>query len=123
MQMGPSFDKKSEIIKTLSQAQLNNLLKLFPGFTQFQVLFSSSFHSSFETDKFHELCDGKGASVTLITTTDGKTCGGYTSISWGLASGGVCFKKDSNAFLFSLDSPNKYKSAGKGEGEVCHFSI
>ena len=80
--MAPSFDKKSEIVKTLSQTQLNNLLKLFPGFTQFQVLFSSSFHSSFEADKFHELCDGKGASVTLITTTDGKTCGGYTSISW-----------------------------------------
>ena len=80
--MGLSFDKKSEIIKTLSQTQLKNLLTLFPGFTQFQVLFSSSFHSSFEVKKFHELCDGKGASVTLITTTDGKTCGGFTSVSW-----------------------------------------
>ena len=80
--MRPSFDKKSEIIKNLSQTQLKNLLELFPAFTQFQVLFSSSFHSSFEADKFHELCGGKGALVTLITTTDGKTCGGYTSISW-----------------------------------------
>ena len=82
MVANPSFDKKSEIIKTLSQTQLDNILILFPGFTKFEVLFSSSYNSSFETKKFHELCDDKGATVTLITTTEGKTCGGYTSISW-----------------------------------------
>ena len=54
--------------------------------------------------------------MTLITTTDGKTCGGYTSISW--ESVGGEYKKDSTAFLFSIDSPNKYKSAGKGSGEI-----
>ena len=99
---------------------MNNLLTLFPGFTKFEVLFSSSFHSSFDPKLFHNLCDGKGASVTLITTTDGKTCGGYTSVSW-KSSGGE-YKKDSTAFLFSLDSPNKYKSARKGHGEVYHHS-
>ena len=82
MVANPSFDKKSEIIKTLSQSQLDNLLILFPGFTKFEILFSSSYHSSFDPKKFHELCDDKGATVTLITTTEGKTCGGYTSISW-----------------------------------------
>ena len=82
MQMAPSFDNNSQLIKTLSQTQFNNLLKLFPAFTQFKLLFSSSFHKTFDQKKFHELCDGKGASVTLITTADGKTCGGYTSISW-----------------------------------------
>ena len=68
---------------------------------------------SFEASKFHELCDGKGKTVTLITTSTGNICGGFTSVSW--ASGGdtilglilnglVNYKYDKEAFLFSLDS-------------------
>ena len=58
--------------------------------------------------------------MTLITTTEGKTCGGYTSISWQSSSG--VYEKDSNAFLFSLDSSNKYTCSGKGKGDVYHSS-
>ena len=63
---------------------------------------------SFEASKFHELCDGKGKTVTLITTSTGNVCGGFTSVSWGSLGGfGGLFgdaKSDKEAFLFSLDS-------------------
>ena len=56
---------------------------------------------SFEASKFHELCDGKGKTVTLITTSTGNICGGFTSVSWESKEG---YKSDKEAFLFSLDS-------------------
>ena len=56
---------------------------------------------SFEGNKFHELCDGKDKTVTLITTSTGNICGGFTSVSWASIKGG---KMDKEAFLFSLDS-------------------
>ena len=48
---------------------------------------------------FHEKCDGKGPTITLIKTNDGFRFGGYASISWNNKS---CFQKDKNAFIFSL---------------------
>ena len=56
---------------------------------------------SFEISKFHELCDGKGKTVTLITTSTGNICGGFTSVSWASVDSGA---SDKEAFLFSLDS-------------------
>ena len=56
---------------------------------------------SFETRKLHELCDDKGKTVTLITTSTGNICGGFTSVSWASGNSGA---SDKEAFLFSLDS-------------------
>ena len=56
---------------------------------------------SFEASKFHQLCDGKGKTVTLITTSTGNVCGGFTSVSWASDN---CGESDKEAFLFSLDS-------------------
>ena len=54
---------------------------------------------------FHEKCDGKGPTITLIKTNDGFRFGGYASISWNNES---CFQKDKNAFIFSLNKKQKY---------------
>jgi formate/nitrite transporter FocA (FNT family) len=56
---------------------------------------------SFEASKFHQLCDRKGKTVTLITTSTGNICGGFTSVSW---ASGYNYATDKEAFLFSLDS-------------------
>jgi hypothetical protein len=48
---------------------------------------------------FHQLCDGKGPTVTVLYNTDNSVYGGFLSQEW-KASGGCI--KDAHAFLFTL---------------------
>ena len=50
-------------------------------------------------DTFHQLCDNKGATLTLIKGAEGFIIGGYTPLNWDSISG---WKKDNDSFLFSL---------------------
>ena len=52
---------------------------------------------------FHEKCDDKGATITVIRSSDGFIFGGFADKSW-KSSGGWC--KSDKAFLFSLKSPS-----------------
>jgi hypothetical protein len=53
-------------------------------------------------EDFHNNCDEKGATVTLIKCKNGKICGGYTSTSWETSeSGGIT---DPTTFVFSVDT-------------------
>jgi len=52
---------------------------------------------------FHNLCDGKGKTLTVVKTTSGYIIGGYTSIPW---SSVPAYYADSTAFLFTLINPN-----------------
>jgi hypothetical protein len=36
----------------------------------------------FKASKFHELCDNKGSTLTLIKSDQNKIFGGYTSVGW-----------------------------------------
>jgi len=53
---------------------------------------------------FHRMCDGKGATVTVVKSSGGYIFGGYTEVAWsGVAwSGGVGYKSSTESFLFSL---------------------
>jgi len=53
--------------------------------------------------KFHQLCDNKGATYTRAITTDGRVLGAYISVSWTSNAGYV---KDTTAFLY--DGTTKY---------------
>lgn len=53
-----------------------------------------------EVVKFHELCDGKENTLTIIKTNLGSVFGGYTEFKW---SNDGNFKKDDNSFVFSLN--------------------
>lgn len=68
------------------------------------LLFRASDHGWSGND-FHARCDDKGRTLTLIKTTKGRSCGGFTSVPWG--KGGV-YKDDPTAFLFSLDLQKVY---------------
>jgi len=59
----------------------------------------------FEASKFHQLCDGKPNTLTLIKSTTGYIFGGYTSIPWSNPAN-ACYKADNTAFLFTLTNPN-----------------
>ena len=48
---------------------------------------------------FHSSCDTKGPTIVLIRSSDGKSYGGYTSVSW--APTNEC-REDAQAFLFRM---------------------
>jgi len=54
-----------------------------------------------EYQTFHNLCDNKGATLTIFKLNDGNIMGGYTTKDWNSHSSGIWIQ-DQNAFLFSL---------------------
>ena len=89
---------------------------------------------------FHNHCDDKGPTLTLIKCSNGRLCGGFTTVSWTsgpkldsddpssfikfMMQKGGSFKRDEKAFLFSVDlkkcymttDPDKAVYHGKNEG-------
>jgi hypothetical protein len=61
--------------------------------------------NGFKATDFHRCCDNQGPTLTIIKATDNKIFGGYTSANWD-SSGS--YKSDSNAYLFSVDTSQKY---------------
>ena len=56
--------------------------------------------------KFHELCDNKGATLVLYRTQNGMKLGGFSPLSWDTNTGG--YKNDWDTFVFSLTRKEKY---------------
>uniref|UniRef100_A0A8W8M3R3 TLDc domain-containing protein n=1 Tax=Magallana gigas TaxID=29159 RepID=A0A8W8M3R3_MAGGI len=56
-------------------------------------------------EKFHELCDNKGPTVTIFYNTDNNVYGGYLSRSWQRSGGWIT---DGSSFLFQLYSNRKW---------------
>ena len=54
---------------------------------------------------FHNKCDFAKSTIVLIKSGNGNRFGGFTSCDW---SGNSIFKKDDNAFIFSLDKMKIY---------------
>ena len=55
------------------------------GFTEGQSFYELVYNASrdgWSADDFHLNCDGIGPTLVVMETTMGKTCGGYTSVSW-----------------------------------------
>jgi hypothetical protein len=48
---------------------------------------------------FHRMCDGKGATVTVVKSSDGYIFGGYTNVAWEEKGR---YKSSAESFLFSL---------------------
>jgi len=53
-----------------------------------------------EFQTFHNLCDNKGITLLLVKLIDGNILGGYITKDWDNHSN--CWKKDQDAFVFSL---------------------
>eukprot|EP00347_Sterkiella_histriomuscorum_P003259 403364977 len=76
---------------------------------QFSLLYRGS-RDGFSADKFHELCDYKGPTVSFIISECAQVFGGFTSIPW---TSNSLFYSDPSAFVFSLrctyELPNGYE--------------
>ncbi len=63
-----------------------------------KLCYKRSVHGG-SSSTFHNLCDNKGATFTIIRSNQNPTFGGYTEVSWDSGSG---YSNDPKAFVFSL---------------------
>ena len=111
--------------KLINAKEMEILLKWIPKDKKkykWKLLYSAAKDGA-TANIFHQKCDNKGVTVTLIKVTNGNICGGYTNIPWSTQSG---YKNDSTAFLFLLRSNNKIKpskwSVSNANNAVYHNS-
>jgi hypothetical protein len=96
---GKVFFSKTKILSFENQEQLN---KLFGNHNQqWQLIYRAS-RDGFTGKLFHQFCDGRSPTMTIIRSQNGYIFGGFTKIPW--SSSGVD-KADSSAFLFTLKNP------------------
>ena len=70
------------------------------------LLYNSREHGD-SVNTFHSKCNGKGYTLTLVRTTKGYLCGGFTTSNWSSCNN---YRNDKNAFLFSLYFKEYYLS-------------
>ena len=97
--------KDSAIVKLEEKKMINDWID---PYEENNITTELLFRTSVDGDNaatFHTKCDGKGANITFIKTTEGKRIGGFTKVGW-TSSGS--YKEDPNAFIFSLDACQKF---------------
>ena len=103
-------------LKLPEQAVFIKWLDLVDKVPKFTLLYRGN-RDSFKAARFHELCDNKGPTLSIIKSKCGKVFGGYTSTAWSSVRG---YKKDEKAFLYSLTNKIKYKAKDSANNKVGH---
>ena len=79
----------------------------------FNLIYNLAFGNTAKS--FHNYCDNKGPTLTVVYATSGYYFGGYTTENWDCSN---AYKKDANAFIFSLNN-NKYAKASNDNAIYC----
>jgi hypothetical protein len=89
---------------TLLSKEQKKILAEFCGNTElkWELLYKAS-RDGFGANIFHNRCDNKGPTITIVQSNNNYLFGGYTSVAW-TSSGSWAI--DPNAFLFTLTNPN-----------------
>lgn len=113
------FDMHAQSVFNLKIPE-QKLIKEWLGFpARFELLYRGS-RDGFKGQAFHERCDEKGPTITLVKTEYDRICGGYTGISWTNPWNGG-YRRDDDAFIFSLTHKTKH-GVTDPENAVCHVS-
>ena len=100
---------------------LSSRLKIMKQFinknNSYKLIFRATKDGELPKD-FHEKCDGKDKTITIIETIEGIKFGGYIDNKWSSNEGWV--KDDENCFIFSLSLKKIYNPI-KGESKY-YFS-
>ncbi|KAF2069066.1 hypothetical protein CYY_009613 [Polysphondylium violaceum] len=110
------FESEIKYYKLIQKSDLIDIDKFdhfdewIGGKKKYDLIYKGS-KDGFEASAFHSKCDGKGATITIIKTTECNIFGGYNSQSWN--SNGVGYGDD-KCFLFTMANrheipPTKYK--------------
>ncbi|TNV79380.1 hypothetical protein FGO68_gene1790 [Halteria grandinella] len=100
------FDKCSTTAFGLTQTIITMLLNWLDPQAQLNLLYRGS-EQGISPLSFHQHCDKKGATLTLVKSDLGKVFGGYTQVSWRSESRPKAVK-DNKAFVFSLTHKQRY---------------
>ena len=84
----------------------------------YKLLFRAT-RDGFQSNKFHEKCDGKNYTITFVITTIGRRFGGFTDQAWDQSAN---YKTGSNGFIFSLDNKEIYYNKNSSYNIYCHSS-
>ena len=107
----------SEIIKydELSLIEDGIKKKFNKKIKKYELLFRAT-RDGFEASKFHEKCDGKNYTVTLVITSIGRRFGGFTDQAWDQSNN---YKTGSNGFIFSLDNKEIFYNKNSSYNIYC----
>ena len=94
----------------LKQEQIEFLMKSLKSPRKVELIFRASEHS-FSAAAFHQKCDNKADTLTLIRTQFGKTIGAYSHYEW-KSEGGWLSDSGRRACIFSLDMMEKFVPQG-----------
>jgi hypothetical protein len=83
------------------------------------LLYSGSTHG-WEMSKFHELCDEKGPTITVMKSKAARVFGGFAMQSWDSNNKG--FKADEKAFIYSIDRQQIYRVIDAQKALFCRSS-
>ena len=84
---------------------------------KFKLLYSAT-RDGDNRKAFHDRCDNKAPTITIVQTQKGIIFGGYTEIQWDSVSRA---KKDQNSFCFSLTNNKKYlQNEGNNDSIYCY---
>ena len=82
LQKPPGF---SGSVILLSDAHKKAMFEMLPGGATNEVTVEKLFHCTTKnanTEEFHQLCDGKGATISIFQSDTGYVFGGYNPSSW-----------------------------------------
>jgi len=96
-------DINSNILSKHQSYQIESWLSEDGVSGDLELLYQGS-RDGWKASDFHAKCDNKGATITVIRSSDGFIFGGFADKPW-TSSGGVYCESD-KAFLFSLKSPS-----------------
>ena len=100
---------------TRSAESSYSLKEITPGsFSEASNLLYKASRDGWSLEKFHQLCDNKGATYTRAIINDGRVLSGYTSVSW--SSTVQTYQNDTTAFLYdgTTKFSTEYGATGPG---------
>ena len=118
-----NFFSDSSIINSTEPQKSKELGLLLSFISPYKTPISTKliYSSEKEDDKassFHKKCDNIAPTLILIETKEGFRYGGFTTQTWESAEQSI-FKKDKNAFIFSLDTEKKYEITDEEKSIQC----
>ncbi|XP_062595301.1 interferon-induced protein 44-like [Saccostrea cucullata] len=115
------MDRTTELLTAEDRDQLSQWI----GKTcHFELLYKIS-HDGCSASRFHQLCDEKGPTITVLYNTDNSAYGGFLSQSWRSTGGYI---KDGHAFLFTLyfngvKRPRKFAVINVNQAAYAHQKL
>jgi hypothetical protein len=115
-----------DIIKNIEDKKMiSDWIKLYTNL-DFKLLYKVS-RDGDRISTFIEKVAGKSPTLIIIQSKSGYTFGGFTSVEWNMK-GSYSYKRDENAFIFSIDKRKKYKlKLNSANNAICgdprHFAF